>query len=175
MNLKNMKASKTTFLLFALLICSMSATAQERLQVNNIDSVRVLLQDFSSSTYFNYCYTTNRILIFGEKTIDSIAKPGRMDPYKRYHEHKELRWEVLTPDTITRFVNYAISFVTDDVGHTWISECDGNGYETEKMHMDVFVYLKEDQLWRSIVFEPNCRYESFINEYISFIKRLGWL
>lgn len=171
-----MKVGKKILLVFVSCILSMYvASAQEGRQEDTIDSIKVTLYDFNSSTFFNYYYyTPNHVLVSGEKTNDSISRIGRLESYKMYHVHKKLRWDVLTLDTIALFVNYAILFVSDTT-KSWIVDCEGHRYETDKIHLDVLVCFKEKQLKHRIVFEPNCTYDLFINNYVAFLRRLGWL
>lgn len=168
-----MLAGKRLFFIVELLLLSLCVAAQEKVQENNIDSISVKLSDFDHSIFFNYRFEPNHILVFGEQVIDSISRPLKTEPTKMYHEHKELRWEVLSADTVSRFVDFAISLVQDSASN-WIEDCNGNGYETDKTHLEIYAFLGGNKLFRRVVFEPNCRYVSYINDYAAFLRRLGW-
>lgn len=168
-----MMVGKKIFLILFLCIMTECAFSQERQISYTVDSVKVTLYDFNNSTYFDYCFSKNQIIVHGEKTMDSISKPMRMESCKRYREHKELWWGVQNPDTIMRFVIFAQAIVSASE-QNWIEECNGPFYETDKTHLDVCIYLDGKLKRNRIIFEPNCRYTLLINEYVSFLKRLGW-
>lgn len=168
-----MTVNKKIFLIFTLCFISGHAYPQEKRHEYAFDSIKVTLHDFNNSTFFDYCFSPNHIFVHGEKNVDSISKPMRTESYKRYCEHRELWWEVQNPDTIRRFVNFAIT-IASDPNQNWIEECNGSFYETDKTHLDVYIFRDEKLVQDRIVFEPNCRYALFIDEYVSFLKRLGW-
>lgn len=168
-----MMVDKKLFFFYTLCFLSGVAYTQEINPGYAIDSVKVTLYDYNNSVFFDYHFFPDHILIHGEKTVDSISKPMRLEPYQQYHEHKEFWWKIQNADTMARFVNYAITIVNDP-DRNWIEECQGPFLETDKTHLDVYVYQDEKIRQNRIVLEPNCRYVLFIDEYVSFLKRLGW-
>lgn len=169
-------ADKRIFFILTLFLCLVTEEAYTQGKRSDIavDSIKVSLYDFESRTHFDYCFFQNQLFICGEKTTDSISKPMRLEPYKQYHEYRELRWNVRNTDTITSFVNYAQTIV-DNPDRNWVEECPNLMYEADKMHLDVYVYQEGKTRHNRIILDPNCRYTLLIDKYVSFLQRLGWL
>lgn len=168
-----MRVNKKIFLTFALCLMAVCVYTQEKHIDHAIDSIKVTLNDFNNSTFFDYSFKPNHIIVHGKKTVDSISKPMKLETYKQYHEYRDLWWDVQDADIVNRFVNYAI-IIVNTPRQNWIEECQELFYETEKTHLDIYVYQAEKMKHIFVVFEPNCRYTSFIDEYVSFLKYLGW-